>query len=402
MCDTLVVRRPGGTWFAKNSDREPGEPQVVRVVRPPSDGERRVRATWVEVAAPPRRLSAVLSQPVWMWGAEMGVNEAGVAIGNEAIFSRSRTLEPGLLGMDLLRLGLECADTARGAVEVVTDLLEAHGQGGRAGYHDRRFHYDNSFLVADASEAWQVETSGRTWVAREVRDQQGISNALSIRTDHDLAAASVSSDTDAARRWDTAVMPRLAGARARAATTTAAACDLGQRPSLADLAAILRRHRAPDGDPLHGSNRDVCMHAMGPVRRSQTTGSLVAHLDPAGPRIAVTGASAPCLAAFRPVDLHAPHRFGVTDPDHWHRHERAHRRVLLDPGPRAELRALLRELEPAVLAAVEAGDPDDAEIGARELERRRLALADGPPRPRPRRPAGWFWAWRDHRDGVPT
>ena len=281
MCDTVVVRRAGGTWFAKNSDREPGEPQAVRVVRPPRDGgSGRVRATWIEVDAPPRRLAAVLSQPVWMWGAEMGVNEAGVAIGNEAIFSRARTREPGLLGMDLLRLGLECGDTARGAVEVLTALLEAHGQGGRAGYHDARFHYDNSFLVADASEAWQLETSGRDWAARRVTDQQGISNALSIRGDHELAAATVGADADVAREWDTALMPRLAGARSRATATTRAASRLGPSPSLGELAAILRQHRDPDGDPVHGSNRDVCMHAMGPVRRSQTTGSLVAHLAP--------------------------------------------------------------------------------------------------------------------------
>ena len=405
MCDTVVVRRPGGTWFAKNSDREPGEPQAVCVVRPPRDGgSGRVRATWIEVDAPPRHLAAVLSQPVWMWGAEMGVNEAGVAIGNEAIFSRARTREPGLLGMDLLRFGLECGDTAHAAVEVITTLLEAHGQGGRAGYHDARFHYDNSFLVADASDAWQLETSGRQWVARRVTDQQGISNALSIGTDHDLAAGTVAATADAAGDWDTALMPRLAGARSRATTTTRAAARLGPSPSLGELAAILRQHRDPDGDPLRGSNRDVCMHAMGPVRRSQTTGSLVAHLAPDGPRIAVTGASAPCLAAFRPVHLTDLGRVGVTDPDHWYRHERVHRRVLLDPDLRHEVRDLVAAGEPEVLTAIEGGDLSVAEAAARELERRRLAVAAGTEDPptRPSRPAGWYWAWRDWRDGVPT
>ena len=405
MCDTVVVRRAGGTWFAKNSDREPGEPQAVRVVRPPRDGgSGRLRATWIEVDAPPRRLAAVLSQPVWMWGAEMGVNEAGVAIGNEAIFSRARTREPGLLGMDLLRLGLECGDTARGAVEVLTALLEAHGQGGRAGYHDARFHYDNSFLVADTSDAWQLETSGRQWVARRVTDQQGISNGLSIGADHDLAADSVPAAVDAAREWDTALMPRLAGARSRATATTRAASRLGPSPSLGQLAAILRQHRDPDGDPVHGSNRDVCMHAMGPVRRSQTTGSLVAHLHPDGPRVAVTGASAPCLSAFRPVELTDPTSSGVTDPDHWYRHERVHRRVLLDADLRRRVRDLVTAAEPEVLAAIEGGETSTAEAAARDLERRRLAVGadtDAPPA-RPGRPAGWYWAWRDRRDGVPA
>ncbi|MEG6644035.1 hypothetical protein V2A43_33980, partial [Pseudomonas aeruginosa] len=26
MCDTLILRHKGQTWFAKNSDREPAEP----------------------------------------------------------------------------------------------------------------------------------------------------------------------------------------------------------------------------------------------------------------------------------------------------------------------------------------------------------------------------------------
>ena len=29
MCDTLVIRQNGMTWFGKNSDREPGEAQLV-------------------------------------------------------------------------------------------------------------------------------------------------------------------------------------------------------------------------------------------------------------------------------------------------------------------------------------------------------------------------------------
>lgn len=29
MCDTLALRKAGAVWFAKNSDREPGEIQRV-------------------------------------------------------------------------------------------------------------------------------------------------------------------------------------------------------------------------------------------------------------------------------------------------------------------------------------------------------------------------------------
>ena len=51
--------------------------------------------------------AVILSKPSWMWGAEMGANERGVVIGNEAVWSRCSDPDydavPRLLGMDLLR-----------------------------------------------------------------------------------------------------------------------------------------------------------------------------------------------------------------------------------------------------------------------------------------------------------
>ena len=112
--------------LAKNSDRDPNEAQLwtwaPAAEHTPGD---RVHATYVDLPQVARTHAVVLSRPWWMWGAEMGANEHGVAIGNEAVFTKQPTsLEPGLLGMDLLRLALERATSAREAVEVVVDLLD--------------------------------------------------------------------------------------------------------------------------------------------------------------------------------------------------------------------------------------------------------------------------------------
>src|SRR5262245_45472149 len=101
-----------------------------------------------------------------MWGAEMGVNQHGVAIGNEALHAKTPAQRRrALIGMDLVRLGLERAATAKQAVEVMIELLERHGQGGDCG-HLGRFYYNNGFIVADPAEAYVLETAGRWWAVQ--------------------------------------------------------------------------------------------------------------------------------------------------------------------------------------------------------------------------------------------
>ncbi|NXO46570.1 SCRN2 protein, partial [Locustella ochotensis] len=130
-------------------------------------------------------LAVVLSRPAWLWGAEMGANERGVCAGNEGVWSR----EPlghgeALLGMDLVRLALERGGSAREALEVITALLERHGQGGNCKEQPEPFVYHNTFLLADRSEAWVLETAGRYWAAQRIREgSHNISNQLSIGSD---------------------------------------------------------------------------------------------------------------------------------------------------------------------------------------------------------------------------
>lgn len=137
------------------------------------------------------------SSPYWCWGHEEGINEAVVAIGNEAQFTRDfmraaaddragNGPTPGLVGMELLRLGLERGATAERAVDVITQRIVRHGQYSSGGVGKAACHggYDNSFFITDPHEMWVLETSGRHWAARRVTEASAsISNEPTIRTE---------------------------------------------------------------------------------------------------------------------------------------------------------------------------------------------------------------------------
>ncbi|XP_068516781.1 secernin-2 [Anas acuta] len=189
-CDCFVALPPHtaapAVIFGKNADRPRHEVQEIVYVPAathcPGD---RVQCTYLEIEQAPRTHAVVLSRPAWLWGAEMGANEHGVCVGNEGVWTREPMGEDeALLGMDLVRLGLERGSSAREALEVITALLERHGQGGSCKEEPVPFVYHNTFLLADRSEAWVLETAGRYWAAQRIREgSRNISNQLSIGTD---------------------------------------------------------------------------------------------------------------------------------------------------------------------------------------------------------------------------
>jgi secernin len=363
MCDTQVIRHGGVTLFAKNSDREPDEPQSIRHYPAVSnDLSPTVETTYIPVEQVPDRHAVILSQPSWIWGAEMGVNEHGLAIGNEAVFTRvvDKSGE-ALLGMDLLRLALERCRTAGEAIDCMDRLLSLYGQGGPAGYRDKKFRYDSSFIIADCKEAWVLETAGRHWAARRVERFDAISNALSITDDfdrhsedlHQFARTVTRIDDKAslnfARAFDTRFMKFMGRAEQRRACSLESLSAL-QEPSLPLMADGLRRHASDSGNFARHGNADVCMHAGGLTRPSQTTASMLAALRPGKPpEIYVTGTSAPCLSLFQPLSFDAcpeTHpEMSFTD-DLWKRFERVHHRALFEADFRQALTASRDALEP--------------------------------------------------------
>jgi hypothetical protein len=258
MCDSLVAlgsaTDTGRTIFAKNSDRPPHERQVIE-----HHGARRAdgptRCTHISVDGADA-LAVIGSRPEWQWGFEHGLNEAGVVAGNETIYTTldPRGVEPALIGMDLVRLGLERASTAQEWVEVVTALLERYGQGG-TGHDGMDRPYWSSFLVADRTSAYVVETSGSTYAVEPVSRARAISNRTTIPT------------FDAAHRHPKQPVERLVDPRWEASKRL-----LSSEPvTVGGVFDHLRSHHGVDG-------YSVCMHVPDV---EVTTASLVVELGDA-------------------------------------------------------------------------------------------------------------------------
>lgn len=203
-CDTFVVMPDASatktTLLGKNSDRPAFDSQALMFVQHstwPRDAT--IKLAYREIPQIQETYQHIGSSPYWCWGYEEGINEHGVAIGNEAIFTknfkrlvaleeRGDAPAEGLLGMELLRLALERGKTAREALDVITSLVEQYGQWGSgvpcAGHAAGG--YDNSYIIADHREACILETVGNMWIARRVtRGVAWISNQPSIRTKWD-------------------------------------------------------------------------------------------------------------------------------------------------------------------------------------------------------------------------
>ena len=356
MCDSFVAlpqrTARGAMLFAKNSDRERNEAQALEF-KPAAEHEAgaSLLCTYITIPQARRTNACLISRPCWMWGAEMGANEHGVVIGNEAMHAVVAPNETrALTGMDLLRLALERAASAAEAVEAITSLLERHGQGGNCG-HLHEFYYHNGFLIADGREAFVLETVGRWWAVERVRDERALSNAYSIERSYERASADLvdharrSGWLDADGRFDFAARflneerDAVSFGRGRCTRGAQLLAERDGKLTQRDMMTILRDH-GEDGAPPHWSpertqRRTICMHAAEGARRSQTTASWVSEWTPSGLVHWVTATAAPCLSIFKPIVLGAPFPrddYAPTDKfnrrTRWWKHELFHRSAL--------------------------------------------------------------------------
>lgn len=319
-CDTLVINKScsvyGQNILAKNSDRPTGEPQPLCFYEGKEYPEGAIlRTTYLDIPQVRKTYTVVGSRPYWIWGFEMGYNEKGLMIGNEAEWSRmEEETEEGLLGMDLLRLGLERAATAREAIEVITTLLKQYGQKASASKLKTRY-YENSFILADKDECWVLETAGREWVAREVKTEAGVSNCYSIGKDFDIASEDLEKiarekrwlasgeEFDFAKAY-TGHVSNLSGGTQRYMRSNKLLAR-NKIHNFSTLASILRDHYedeliAPRFGATNATFVSLCMHA-GDWGASETSASLLARYDEDLGIIARYAPAQACLSAYIPV-----------------------------------------------------------------------------------------------------
>jgi dipeptidase len=366
MCDTLIATsgttKDGVAIFGKNSDREPNEAhQIVSLPAKDFGSGEHLHCTFIEIPQVAHTFAVLLAKPFWIWGAEMGINEHRLIIGNEALFTRVPYARKGLLGMDLLRLALERAETARAGINIITSLIAEFGQGGNHGLVHQSY-YHNSYILADPQDAWVLETAGPHWAAKQIKGIYSISNGITIERDWDLASPELVShaisqgwcrdeaDFSFSRCYSDFLYTRFSDCRKRQARSREILTENLGKVTPEVMMTALRDHGQADGSQRSAdeslSGADICMHAgFGPIRSSQTTGSMVSILDQDSPLNFLTGTAAPCTSIFKPVWLDAfspdtsPSLFAILGPAptstydprtlFW-RHEVLHRAMLRD------------------------------------------------------------------------
>jgi len=295
MCDTLWKKQSDYSIFLKNSDRSPNEPNLCIFFH---SGEARgeVDCTYIKIPDPNKHYATLLIKPSWTWGAEMGINEFGVSIGNEAVFTKSKGKKThSLIGMDFVRLALERCKDAKSATDEIVKLLKEYGQGGNCGF-DHEFYYDNSYLISDYTESYILETAGKEYAIKQVKDQANISNRLTLH--NDITDSSVQEDF--ANKFTEPIYTFFSGSADRIKRANESISRI-KSYDLQKYFNTLRQHVVTQKRAIEkGSVKSVCMHAGG-LFGDHTTGSMVSVIKDKSITVWITGSSSPCLSIFKPL-----------------------------------------------------------------------------------------------------
>lgn len=359
MCDTFAAL-PGATAhsaviLAKNADTEINEAQhVMKVPRRRFSEGAQVRVTHMVIPQVEETFEYVIDKSFWLYGGEIGLNEHGVAVGNEAVFSNRASDKDGVVLIDLLRLVLERARTRSEAVDLIADMLDRFGQGGNCELRGNS-HFDGSFIVADREGAVVIETAGPEWAAREISGFGSISNGYTIADDWDRCSLPTNGERpDFGALVQDIEKTRCVGAVERQKMSHDFLAARAGTITVRTMADLLRYTGEEDYDPMTGEFPvRICMHAAPYKNRLwQATGALISDVRGDNAMAWATATSGTDVSIFKPVffgadlpDLGPMPRESYTPGAYWWQHEFLHRRAMADyrtivPEIRADFEAI--------------------------------------------------------------
>jgi len=345
MCDTFVVLADstanGSVLLAKSADTEVNEAQhFLRLPARDYPEGAQVRVTHRVIPQARHTYEALIDKSFWLYGGEIGVNEHGVAVGNEAVFSTIGSESDGVVLIDLLRLILERAATRHEAVDLVADMLAEFGQGGNCELRGNS-HFDGSFIVSDKTGAVVLETAGREWAAREIKGFGSISNGYTIGADWDRSSMTAAGRVkpDFGKLVGDPEKTRCVAAVERQKASHDFLAARHGKITVRTMADLLRYTGPAAYTPLDGeAPTRICMHAAPyDFRLWQATGALIADTRGSDVMAWVTATSGTDVSIFKPAF------FGIELPDlgpmpqeyftpgaYWWKHEFLHRRAMSD------------------------------------------------------------------------
>jgi secernin len=360
----------GHTLLAHNSHRPSGEGQFI--VRAPGQayppGEI-VQTQHLRLPQARQTYTVLGHQPAGQWGFTHGVNDQGVAIGYAVLNSKLTSQGPGLSGTDLVRLALERSSTALHAVDLLTELIERHGQG-RLPDSSPQFEGDNAFLVADPHEAYLIEAAGHFWVEQQILEVRALSDVSVVHQDWNRISRGLSGQA-IDQGWWPADGSKLDFATALAEDPIGPASALrrwGRATLLLEEqnghidTAFLRRLLGDhyegmysEVDPLRGDTGPIalCQHGLRPQGQN-TVSSMVAqlHADSNVLRPVWCAFGPPCGTVFFPIflegELPRPFTQGNSETDAesvWWRMRRLNDQFQRDPQRTTQARASFNLLQ---------------------------------------------------------
>jgi secernin len=368
-CD-MVLALPsatgsGQTLFGGNVHRPPGEAQKVRLCpgRTFALGES-LATQFLQLPQVRQSYTVLAIQPASSLGYALGINECRVAVGCSDWQSRFKRDCPGLLGPELVRLTLERSHGARHALEVLTDLIARHGQGGFPGSPEGDSG-DHVFLVADPTEAFAVEAAGSTWAAQQIHHVRAVSDVGTIRQDWSHIAPGLADRAISAGLWSNdgskldftgALNEDPAGKASAMRRWGRATLLMEQQAGHLDTSCLLRiladhyHGTHYEVDPLRGPApvTPLCQHGSA-EKGSATAASAVAQLpgDSVSTPVLWLALGPPCIGVHFPLLLEGelPGAFSGEGAELWARNQELTRHMGTNPRRWRRVRESLGRLQ---------------------------------------------------------